>query len=133
VEGGTSRRTKEDEADALVPPPASSEVLKQVEPPLGCEEMRLITRFVLRLARVSARTGYESSPSRRFRQSHPADFASRQCDHRDQYLREDGHAGRRGCDEKVGVEVFPGCSQNCSQTNVRDSRFGSNEGERERV
>ena len=38
---------------------------------------------VVRLARVSARTGYESSPARRFRQSHSADSASRKCDHHD--------------------------------------------------
>jgi hypothetical protein len=33
------------------------------------------------------------SIARRFRQSHPANSGARECDHHNQYLREDGHAG----------------------------------------
>ena len=47
------------------------------------------------------RTSDESSPARRFRQSHPADSASRECDHHDQHLREDGNAGRRRREEAM--------------------------------
>jgi hypothetical protein len=59
---------------------------------------------------VSSRAGYETSPVRRFRQGHSANSASRECDHHDQHLRENGHAGRGRCDEEVGNEVFPSCS-----------------------
>jgi hypothetical protein len=59
---------------------------------------------VVRLARVSARAGYESSLARRLRQSHSADSATCECDHHNQHLREDGHAGRGRGDEEVGDE-----------------------------
>jgi hypothetical protein len=38
---------------------------------------------VVRLARVSVRAGYESSPARRLRQSHSADSATCECAHHD--------------------------------------------------
>lgn len=78
-----------------------------------------------------ARTGYESSPARRFRQSHSADSASRKCDHHNQHLRKDGHAGRGRSDEKVGEKMFSSCSPNCSPIAVRGTKTGSKSGERE--
>src|SRR5579885_3346533 len=80
---------------------------------------------VARLARVSARTGYESSPAWRLRQSHSANSASRECDHHDQHLREDGHAGRGRSDEKVGVELFPSCSQTVPQLRFESANLGT--------